>query len=114
LESNLRNAYSIVVDIERLKDLKSFYELLGLLEKRIGGARRLANCTGKLSWPERGVYFFMEDSESRTDTGLDRALSVSAPTPLGRVQEQGCGPVCHNIAAAPVPGAVITGAQFSD
>ena len=31
--------------------------------------RRLSQCTGRMSWPRRGVYFFMEHAEDRTDTG---------------------------------------------
>lgn len=54
---------------ERLEDLRSFYGLLGSLERRLGGARRLAECSGNLHWPKRGVYFFMEDGESRSDSG---------------------------------------------
>ncbi len=43
--------------------------MLDRLEKNIGGARTLADCTGRGSWPKRGVYFFREPGESRTDTG---------------------------------------------
>jgi hypothetical protein len=39
--------------MKRLDDLKRFYDILGVLNERLGGARR-----GKLSWPRRGVYFF--------------------------------------------------------
>lgn len=53
----------------RLDDLKRFYAALARLEKRLGGARRLSDCTGKMGWPSRGVYFFMEEGEDRTGTG---------------------------------------------
>jgi hypothetical protein len=51
--------------MERHGDLNRFYELLGELERRIGGAQRLKDCTGYMDWPERGVYFFLEPGETR-------------------------------------------------
>ncbi len=53
----------------RLADLQHFYALLAILEERLGGTRRLADCHGRMGWPERGVYFFFEASEKRTDSG---------------------------------------------
>ena len=35
----------------------------------MGGPRRLLSCDGRFSWPQRGVYFFMEDGEARSDSG---------------------------------------------
>src|SRR5205823_5941653 len=54
---------------ERLSDLIRFYSLLDVLERNIGGARTLGTCSGKMRWPTRGVYFFRESGEFRTDTG---------------------------------------------
>ena len=31
----------------------------------------MAECTGRSLWPKRGVYFFMEPAEMRTDSGSD-------------------------------------------
>ena len=53
----------------RLEHLSRFYALLGALEERLGGARRLRMCSGTLSWPTRGVYFFREPGEVRTGSG---------------------------------------------
>jgi hypothetical protein len=53
----------------RLKHLIRFYVLLDALERKLGGARKLADCTGNINWPQRGVYFFREESEQRSDTG---------------------------------------------
>ena len=53
----------------RISDLRSFYGLLGSLAERVGGARKLAACSGRIGWPRRGVYFFMEDGEVRSDSG---------------------------------------------
>jgi hypothetical protein len=55
--------------MKRLDDLKQFYDILGVLKERSGGVRLLSECSGKLSWPQRGVYFFMEDGELRSDSG---------------------------------------------
>ena len=49
--------------------LKRFYDLLSVLEHRIGGPRRLVNCSGRMDWPCRGVYFFRETGEERSGSG---------------------------------------------
>lgn len=54
---------------ERLDDIRRFYSLLDRLEGRTGSYRRLANCDGRMGWPNRGVYFFFEDGERRSDSG---------------------------------------------
>lgn len=53
----------------RLADLVRFYELLATLENKIGFPRKLADCSGRMDWPKRGVYFFFENGEIRSDTG---------------------------------------------
>jgi len=53
----------------RLDHLKRFYDLLVVLEGKIGGKRMLSNCSGRIKWPERGVYFFFENGEKRSDSG---------------------------------------------
>ena len=55
--------------MSRLDHLEQFYTLLDKLEARLGGARQLKDCTGRLSWPTRGVYFFRETGQERTDSG---------------------------------------------
>jgi hypothetical protein len=55
---------------ERRQDLIEFYSILDRLEKQIGGARNLAYCHGRMAWPQRGVYFFREPDELRTDSGV--------------------------------------------
>lgn len=47
-------------------DLERLYALLARLEVQPGQGRRLAEHHGRSAWPERGVYFFREPSESRT------------------------------------------------
>jgi hypothetical protein len=53
----------------RLDDLIEFYCLLGSIEVRCGGKRRLSECHGRMDWPRRGVYFFFEEGEQRSDSG---------------------------------------------
>jgi hypothetical protein len=54
---------------KRCEHLIRFYSTLDKLEENIGGARMLADCSGRMAWPNRGVYFFRESGESRTETG---------------------------------------------
>lgn len=53
----------------RLSDLRRFYALMDELARSTGGPRRLADCSGRLDWPTRGVYFFMEPGEVRRESG---------------------------------------------
>lgn len=55
--------------MSRLDDVRRFYDLLGELEERFGGKRTLVECTGRMDWPERGVYFFFEPGEVRSESG---------------------------------------------
>ena len=56
--------------MDRRDALVRFYEILADLEERVGGKERLADCHGRMGWPKRGVYFFFEDGEERTDSGV--------------------------------------------
>ncbi len=55
--------------MSRLEAMRSFYSLLSALEQKNGGTTILADCSGRMNWPKRGVYFFQELGEERTDTG---------------------------------------------
>lgn len=55
--------------MSRLKDIKKFYNALEELETKLGGKRTLGQCDGRMDWPERGVYFFFEPGEFRSDSG---------------------------------------------
>ena len=54
---------------KRLDDLRRFYVALSVLEQKLGGARTLGSCSGRMNWPRRGVYFFREGGEERTHSG---------------------------------------------
>ena len=64
------NASSLRMARDRCDLLVRFYSILGQLEREIGGVRKLADCSGLMNWPKRGVYFFQETGEVRTDTGV--------------------------------------------
>jgi hypothetical protein len=53
----------------RFDDLVRFYEILGALEHYLGGTRTLGASSATLKWPTRGVYFFFEGREDRSDSG---------------------------------------------
>jgi hypothetical protein len=55
--------------MDRLSDLVRYYDLLDRLEQKLGGERRLSECSGRMDWPKRGVYFFFEPGEERRDSG---------------------------------------------
>jgi len=55
--------------MRRLDDLISFYRLLEALESKQGGKRNLVLCNGRMQWPDKGVYFFFENGEHRSDSG---------------------------------------------
>jgi hypothetical protein len=54
---------------ERREHLLQFYSILDHLEQEIGGERKLTDCSGRMEWPMRGVHFFREQGEVRSDTG---------------------------------------------
>ena len=55
--------------MSRRADLVRFYDLLDEIEAQLGGRRSLGGCTARLGWPIRGVYFFFEEGEMRSDSG---------------------------------------------
>lgn len=60
----------------RRNDLERFYGLLAELEQRVGGTRKLKNCTGYMDWPERGLYVFFGPGETYDSTGQPRVTRL--------------------------------------
>jgi hypothetical protein len=60
----------------RAEDLDRFYRLLSELENRRGGKRQLSQCSGQMTWPKRGVYFFFEQGQVRNDGVTPRVVRV--------------------------------------
>lgn len=57
-------------------DLDRFYRLLRRANDRSGGPRRLADSRRASGWPERGVYFFFEPGELRSDGTNPRVVRI--------------------------------------
>ena len=64
----------ILVEMTRLDDMIEFYRMINRLTKKVGGERILFSCHGRMAWPRRGVYFFMEEGEGRSDTGSGKRI----------------------------------------
>jgi hypothetical protein len=60
----------------RQADLDRFYALLDELADRIDGPYRLKDCTGRMDWPDRGLYVFLEPGETRERTDQRRLTRV--------------------------------------
>lgn len=60
----------------RRKDLNRFYDLLYDLRERVGEHRYLANATGRMDWPDRGVYFFFARETTRTGNDQPRITRI--------------------------------------
>jgi hypothetical protein len=60
----------------RLEDTDRLYSILEELAGRVGGPRRLRDCTAASGWPTYGVYFFFEDGETRAGTDVPRVVRV--------------------------------------
>lgn len=57
-------------------DIERFYTLLNKLRQELGGYRYLRDCTALTGWPDRGVYFFFEHGETRTNSKNLRVVRV--------------------------------------
>jgi hypothetical protein len=68
------------MDTARYGDLINFYAMLDKPEKNIGEARNFADCSGRVIWPKRGIYFFRESGKQRFDTGVGPRMSELEPT----------------------------------
>jgi hypothetical protein len=58
-------------------DLEAFYKLIDKLKKGLGDKYLLGSCNSKMCWPNRGVYFFFEEGEYRTNApNVQRVVRV--------------------------------------
>jgi len=51
----------------RERAIDSIYEVLGTLRDVNGGMHTLRECSGRMDWPDRGVYFFFSPETDPTD-----------------------------------------------
>ena len=62
---------------DRQRDSECFYDLLARLQERVGPKPKLSECHWNMGWPRRGVYFFFEESETRSNpNGALRVVRV--------------------------------------
>jgi len=68
---SVREQSRLVIDgmPDRLTHLRRFYSILQSLEEAVADKRVLSECNGRMAWPIRGVYFFFEPGEARTESG---------------------------------------------
>jgi hypothetical protein len=60
---------------ERSEAVDRLYQLLDQLRDSVGGFRILRDCDGRTGWPTRGVYFFFDPAETRSD-GSPRVVRI--------------------------------------
>ncbi|ABD08171.1 hypothetical protein RPB_3475 [Rhodopseudomonas palustris HaA2] len=53
---------------------RQFYKIMHELYVAQGGGRLLADCTGRQGWPDRGVYFFLENNEANAASLFPRRM----------------------------------------
>ncbi len=63
-------------NMERKQHLDRFYTILKKLERKLGGKRILADCHGRMDWPQRGIYFFFSRDETRDKSDSLRVTRV--------------------------------------
>ena len=57
--------------------MNEFYGILDRLKERCGGERVLFSSTGRMRWPTRGIYFFMEPGERRSNArSVNRVVRI--------------------------------------
>lgn len=67
---DIKNSAKVIRDLER------FYAALNTIREHVGGERRLSECSGRMGWPRRGVYFFFEPGENRCSGAGLRVVRV--------------------------------------
>ena len=98
----------------RVADTARFYDLLDRLAVRVGGLRVLADCTGTMKWPRRGVYFFYEDGETRSGSGQRPPCRARRDARAGeRLPGPPSGAVCRSTGERLGPGAATTVSRSS-
>jgi hypothetical protein len=88
---------------ERLRALQYFYSIMSRLDAKLDGPQTLNGPAGQVIWPRRGVYFFYEQGEQRSDSGVGprvvrvgtHALAMGAGTKLWTRLSQHRGQINH-------------------
>ncbi len=61
--------------LSRQRDVDRFYRLLNSLESGKSSRRLLSECDGRMDWPRRGVYFFLETVDGSASS-LGRVVRI--------------------------------------
>lgn len=62
--------------MSRKEDIDRLYSLLSQLEAKVGAKQKLADCHGRMDWPDRGLYVFFSSDETRQDTSQLRITRI--------------------------------------
>lgn len=62
--------------MQKVDSINRFYDILQVLENKVGGCKRLSECHGDMNWSQRGVYFFFERGEMRNQGSRMRVVRV--------------------------------------
>lgn len=62
--------------MNRRADLDHLYHLLSELKEQVGGMQTLAECNGRLDWPEKGIYIFFAPDEVKRDSDHPRITRI--------------------------------------
>ena len=63
------------------RTVTEFYSILKRLYLGQSGGRQLSDCSGRMDWPERGVYFFLDGNEEAIISG--RRMGMPRVTRVG-------------------------------
>ncbi|MBN1684699.1 MAG: hypothetical protein JW855_04630 [Gammaproteobacteria bacterium] len=66
--------------------VEKFYNLLSILKSHLGGYRKLGGCTGKMNWPDKGVYYFFNPNEKRRGDEQLRVVRVGTHATIQNAQ----------------------------
>ena len=56
------------ITMSRITEIVELYDILAEAEQLAGGKRLLPQCNGRMPWPDKGIYFFFETGENRSDS----------------------------------------------
>jgi len=81
--------------ILNINKIKQLYQNLIYLANETCGIRRLKDCSGKMYWPKKGVYFIMDYSECSIVSGSmpkvvrvgTHAVSKGSKSSLGKIED---------------------------
>jgi hypothetical protein len=98
--------------MSRRDDLVRFYALLDRLASCTGGARLLGSLPRGSEIPRRGIYFFFESGEMRSDSGHGPRVVRSAPMRFLQAPHPPSGSACASTGGSSPAAAIIAAPCF--